>query len=399
MSKTIFAALAAVGVLAALAAGPASAQGTAAAPPAPAAAPVPRNDYTDPATWLCRPGRADACVVNLDATVIAADGTMTHEAFKADSDAPIDCFYVYPTVSNDPDFNSTMAVEAEERTVVLHQFARFAARCRLYAPMYRQVTLTALKATMMGKPMAGDRSVGYNDVHDAWNEYLAHDNHGRGVVLIGHSQGSGVLTALIAKEIDGKPVQARLISAILMGTSLQVPKGADVGGSFKTIPLCRSSSQIGCVIAFASFRADSPPPPNSRFGQPRGDTVAACVNPAALGGGSGALNAYLSNGGIAGAASGPAPAWTNPPKPIDTTFVKVPGLLSAQCVADEHGDYLAITLHPTPGGARTNQIAGDVVVGTTVLKDWGLHLIDANLTIGNLLDVVGDETRAYLGKR
>ena len=54
---------------------------------------------------------------------------------------------------------------------------------------------------------------------------------------------------------------------------------------------------------------------------------------------------------------------------------------------------------PTPGGARTNQIAGDVVVGAMVLKDWGLHLIDANLTIGNLLDVVGDETKAYLGKR
>jgi hypothetical protein len=400
MSRIIIAALALAGALAAVSAGPASAQAPAGAPmPAAAPAPVTRNDYTDPSTWLCRPGRADACTVNLDATVVAADGTMTHEAFKADPNAPIDCFYVYPTVSNDPGFNSTMAIEFEERNVVLHQFARFGAKCRLFAPMYRQVTLTALRSAMMGKPMAGDRTVGYNDVLDAWNEYLAHDNHGRGVVLIGHSQGSGVLTALIAKEIDGKPVQAKLISAILMGTSLQVPKGADVGGSFKTIPLCHSSSQLGCVIAFASFRADSPPPPNSRFGQPRGDTVAACVNPAALGGGSGALNSYLSNGSIAGAASRPAPAWTNPPQPVTTTFVKVPGLLTAQCVADEHGDYLAITLHPTPGGARTNEIAGDVVVGTTVLKDWGLHLIDANLTIGNLLDVVGDETKAYQGKR
>jgi len=388
--------LAFAGALAAISAGPASAQAPAASP---APAPVARNDYTDPATWLCRPGRADACAVNLDATVIAADGTMTHEAFKADPNAPIDCFYVYPTVSNDPGFNSTMAVEFEERNVVLHQFARFAAKCRLYAPMYRQVTLTALRARMMGKPMQGDATIGYNDVLDAWNEYLAHDNHGRGVVLIGHSQGSGVLTSLIAREIDGKPVQAKVISAILMGTSLQVPKGADVGGSFKTIPLCHSSSQLGCVIAFASFRADSPPPPNSRFGQPRGDTVAACVNPAALGGGSGWLNSYLANGSIAGAASAPAPAWTNPPQPVNTTFVEVPGLLSAQCVADEHGDYLAITLHPTPGGARTNQIAGDVVVGTVILKDWGLHLIDANLTIGNLLDVVGDETKAYQGKR
>ena len=42
---------------------------------------------------------------------------------------------------------------------------------------------------------------------------------------MGHSQGSGVLTRMIAAEIDGKPVQKQLISAILMGTSLGVDKG------------------------------------------------------------------------------------------------------------------------------------------------------------------------------
>jgi pimeloyl-ACP methyl ester carboxylesterase len=251
----------------------------------------------------------------------------------------------------------------------------------------------------MGHPMTGDRTIGYNDVLDAWNEYLAHDNHGRGVVLIGHSQGSGVLTNLIAREIDGKPVQARIISAILMGTSLQVPKGADVGGSFKSIPLCHSASQIGCAIAFASFRADSPPPANSRFGQPRGTTVAVCVNPAALGGGSGALDSYLSSHSILAAAEeGAPPAWTTLGKPVDTTFVKVPGLLTGECVANEHGDYLAVTIHPTPGGARTNTIAGDVVVMGQVQKDWGLHLIDANLAIGNLVDIVGAQTKAYLAR-
>jgi hypothetical protein len=54
-------------------------------------------NYSDPALWICRPGRADACAVNLDATVLAEDGSMTREAFHADPDAPIDCFYVYPT--------------------------------------------------------------------------------------------------------------------------------------------------------------------------------------------------------------------------------------------------------------------------------------------------------------
>ncbi len=383
--------------------GAAQAQAPSTAPPAPAPAPaaVP-NDYTNPDTWLCRPGRKDACAVDLDATVIQIDGSTATDRFHADPDAPIDCFYVYPTVSTDPGFNATMAIEPAETNVVLHQFARFGSKCRPYAPMYRQVTLTALVAMMMGRrPADANWNLAYTDVQDAWSEYLAHDNHGRGVVLIGHSQGSGVLTLLIADKIDGKPVQKQIISALLMGTALQVPPGKDVGGAFKTIPLCRSASQIGCVIAFSSFRADSPPPPNSRFGQgrPAQGTVAACVNPAALGGGSGPLKSYFSaNFGQISATASPQPAWITPPQPIDTPFVETPGLLSAECVSNSHGNYLAITLHPTPGGRRANDIGGDVMFGGQIQKDWGLHLLDADLNMGNLVDIVGDESKAYLAQ-
>ena len=99
--------------------------------------------------------------------------------------------------------------------------------------------------------------------------YLAEaGSKGRGVVLIGHSQGSGVLTQLIANEIDGKPAQKQLISALLLGTNLPVLKGQDTG-TFKSIPLCKSPSQTGCAVAYVSFRETSPPPKGSRFGVPR----------------------------------------------------------------------------------------------------------------------------------
>ncbi len=365
-----------------------------------AQAAAPADDYANPDIWLCRPGRKDACAVPQDATIVAVDGTFTHEAFHPAKNPPIDCFYVYPTVSTETTGNSDLQINGPEKSVVNAQFARFASRCRLYAPMYRQVTLTALRAMIAGKPIPVDRELGYNDVLAAWNDYLAHDNKGRGFVLIGHSQGSGVLTQLIKNEIDGKPIQSQLISAILMGTSLPVPKGADVGGAFKHIPVCRTAGQIGCVIAYADFRATSPPPANSRFGKAPEGMQAVCANPAALGGGSGALDAYLSPGRITTGADGvpEAFAWTEPAKVIDTPFVKVPGLLSAECVVDEHGSYLAVSLHPTPGGARVNDISGDVVVNGQVLQDWGLHLIDANLTMGNLMAVVADETKTYLSK-
>src|SRR5215211_2255898 len=69
---------------------------------------APKNDYADPKTWLCRPGRQDACAVDQTTTVVAADGKLTRETWKADPAAPIDCFYVYPTVSTDPGGNSDM---------------------------------------------------------------------------------------------------------------------------------------------------------------------------------------------------------------------------------------------------------------------------------------------------
>lgn len=364
------------------------------------AAQATRNDYSDGKTWLCRPGRQDACTVDLTTTVVAADGKLAVEKFTPNPKAAIDCFYVYPTVSTDQTPNSDMNAGPEELSVIRAQFARFGSECRVFAPLYRQVTLTALRAGIAGRPMTVDRALGYNDVLDAWKYYLEHDNQGRGVVLIGHSQGSGVLTQLIRNEIDGKPVQERLISALLLGTSLPVPKGKDAGGAFKQIPVCRSASQTGCVIAYASFRSSVPPPANSRFGRVREEGMSAvCANPASLGGGGGALHAYLSSAGRGlGSSAEPRP-WVTPAQPISTPFVSVPGLLTAECVSNEKGSYLAVTVHGDPADPRTDDIVGDVMREGQVQADWGLHLIDVHLAMGNLIDIVRQQSRAYLSKK
>jgi hypothetical protein len=365
------------------------------------------NDYADPATWLCRPDIAhDACDVDLTTTVVDADGSTRIETHKADPKAPIDCFYVYPTVSLDPGVLSTMKAEPAELNVVKQQFARLGESCRLYAPLYRQFTLTALAAAMSGHPLpgsAGPRPVTpYDDVHDAWAWYLAHENHGRGVVLVGHSQGSGILTVLIKTQIDGKPDQGRLVSAILMGTNLLVPEGADVGGDLKSIPLCHATGQVGCAIAYASFRETSPPPTDSLFGRPRTPApgmVAACVNPANLGGGTGGLKAYfpaVSSSIAPGAA--PAIEWVKD-KTIATPFVAVPGLLTAACVSTPEFSYLAVHVNADEAGPRTHVIAGDVIVGGQIQRNWGLHLIDANLAMGNLVDIVHAQGQAWVAHR
>lgn len=354
-----------------------------------------KNDYADPKNWLCRPGATDACAIDHTTTVVAADGTLSKETWKADPNAAIDCFYIYPTVSTDQGQHSDMTADPAETNVIRQQFARFASKCRPYAPLYRQVTLAGLRQAMGGGGRAVlDRGLGYDDVRDAWNHYLKNDNKGRGVVLIGHSQGSYVLRALIEQEIDGKPVQRQLVSAILSGTTINVPKGKDVGGAFKNIPLCKSASQTGCAIVFATFRSTVPPPANALFGIVRDEGMeAACSNPANLAGGSGELKAYLSAEGRTITTNRPARPWVTPEQKIETPFVSVPGLLTAKCATNEHGNYLEVTVHGDPADPRVDDIAGDMT------PQWGLHLVDMNLAMGNLLDIVSQQAIAYAAKK
>lgn len=364
---------------------------------APAAAP--RPDYADKATWLCLPGRADACAANQDATIVAANGTQTVEPFKAAADPKFDCFYVYPTVSLDPTPNSDMNAGLEERTVATFQAGRFAKYCRVFAPIYRQITLGALRTVMGGGAFSADRAMAFGDVKAAWDHYLATENKGRGVVLIGHSQGSGMLKELIAQEIDGKPVSARIISAMLLGTNVAVPEGKTVGGDLKAFPLCTSAKQTGCLITYVTFRADAPPPATSRFGvveQP--GMIAACTNPAALAGGKAVTDNYLGTRG-AGLGSGIQAPWVKDGPTVTTPFVKAPGLVSVECVRRGKFSYLAVTVNADPADPRTDTIAGDVVILNKILSDWGLHLIDMPVVMGNLVELSNVQAKAWAAKK
>jgi hypothetical protein len=371
-------------------------------PPAETAPPKP-NDYADPKSWLCRPGQTgSACDIDHTATVVAADGTLTKEMWKANPNAPIDCFYVYPTVSTDPTPNSDMTADPAETNVIKQQFARLASQCRPYAPLYRQVTLAGLRRLLAGGGGGALVSgVQYDDVRDAFNYYLRNDNKGRGFVLVGHSQGSFILAELIRREIEGKPVQPRMVSAILLGTVIAVPSGKDAGGAFQRVALCRSASQTGCVITFASFRSTVPPPANTLFGKvPDANMVAACTNPAALGGGSGELHAYLDKSGRTITAATPAKPWVTPEKPIETPWVSVPGLLTAKCASNENASgYLEVTVNGNPSDPRVDDIVGDISAGANVLANWGLHLVDVNLVMGNLVDIVGTQSKAYRSQK
>lgn len=330
-----------------------------------------KNDYNSPGNWLCRPGRTDACSAVLNATVIEADGSRSERTYKPDPNAPIDCFYVYPTVSREPTGNSDMTGGEEEEQAARNQFARFAEACRPYAPLYRQITIAGLRAAMRGDSEKINPTLAYGDILDAWKSYLAHDNHGRGVVFIGHSQGARILAHLIATEIDGKPDQSKLVSAILLGTDIEVPKGRLAGETFRHIPLCDRKGQTGCVIAYSSYLAAEPPGENAEFGVSHGNSMYACVNPGALTD-DGKLDAEL-------------PAVGEVKRMFGTTFVENPGMFSAKCVETGNLSYLAISVGNGAGSGRVDE---SFMAIQASLPGWGLHVLDVNLALGNLVDLV-----------
>jgi len=369
--------------------------------PTPLSAAEAAIDYTDPDNWLCRPDNPRACAVDLTSTVVYADGNTQLQRFTAQPEAPVDCFYVYPTVSLDVTPNSDMLAGPEELNVVRSQFARLGAECRTFAPLYRQVTLTALRANLGGgaSTTAPDREMGYQDIINAWNYYLENHNQGRGVILVGHSQGAGVLSRLIINEIEGKDVQQQIISAMLLGATAQVPEGAQVGGTFKHMPVCQSGDQTGCIVSYVSFRDTIPPLANSLFGRNTEGSTAICTNPAQLAHGHNELHAYMSNAAAEGFSSNTQSPWVAGSTTITTPFVSVPGLLSGECVNNGQFSYLQVTVHADPADPRTDTISGDVMnADGSVNAGWGLHLVDVNVAMGDLVTLAGRQARAYLAR-
>jgi hypothetical protein len=291
-----------------------------------------------------------------------------------------DCFYVYPTVSAESTANADLAVQPAELAVAVDQAARFSSVCRVWAPMYRQRTVASLK-----KNEAGANQVAYDSLLAGWNDYLAHYNHGRPIIFIGHSQGAAMLIRLLRSQIDPRArLRAGMVSAILLGGNVTVPVGRDVGGSFQHIPTCSAASETGCVIAYSSF--GTAPPAYSLFGRPgtgvsaMSDQTAtaglqvACVNPATF---SGPRLPYFLR-----------PTSAVPGVTVGTTWVSFPGLYTARCATIGGATTLQVTPTGVPGDPRP-------LVKATLGPAWGFHLVDVNLGLGNLVADVASEEGAY----
>jgi pimeloyl-ACP methyl ester carboxylesterase len=347
--------------------------------------------------WLCGPGVAnDPCRPSLSTTLYRGWDVRTGQVTpRRDRDRGVECFYVYPTVSDQSGRLATKRVDPEIRSIALYQAARFSQLCRVYAPVYRQATVSALQA---GTTTRGDYLTAYGDVEEAFDTFLRRIGRHRGFVLIGHSQGTYHLQRLVRRRIDGDAaLRRRLVSAVLLGGDVTVRKGSDRGGVFRRVRTCERAAQLSCVLAFSTF--NETPPEQAVFGRGRSrvasflglptgsDLETACTNPAALGSGRSVpltsvvpTEPFAPGTLIAAGISLLGIQWPA----ASTTFIQSDGAFTGGC--------------SRAGGAHVLRIAsapGTPVPKASPTPEWGLHLVDANIAQGNLVNVLRRQIRAY----
>ncbi|MFE2868814.1 DUF3089 domain-containing protein [Embleya sp. NPDC059259] len=398
--------------------------------------------------WLCRPGLPtnpcnqdlagnpqtpgpggaftaryfNGATTTLDATAVHPDGSRTPEPFAGPNNPQVDCFYAYPTIDLLPNpllrLGSLPPIPSNsELAGTLMQLGRFTDTCRVFAPVYRQASLSELLVGGLGIPP--DAETGSRDVRDAWRDYW--DNHNtdpvthqrRGVVILGHSQGTGVLTRMMQQEIDGNPaVQDRLVSAVLLGGYIQVPIGGTQGGgndpasTFQRIPTCeRAGPQApiptGCVVAYNGYALPDGEqlPAGSAFGRTTvpGHRIA-CVNPAALLRGAPAdgavpLDMYLPTRRLVNG------NWLNPRGHLGH-------LLTAYELADDPSGYTRYAETVSARCAFTQDATGtaswlDVKGGAGLFPQAGLsavlgtHTVDFNVAQGNLSTLISAQASTW----
>lgn len=351
----------------------------------------------NPVPWLCLPGREDPCSIPLDTTIRsfgAADRVSTPKRPRPGK-RPVDCFYVYPTVTNQFSWNATPTAAPEVEAIARYQAARFSSACRVFAPLYRQMSATG------GLLAAQTAKVAYRDVRAAWRDYLRRVPRKRGFVLIGHSQGTLMLRRLVREEIENRPaIRKRLVGALLIGGNVTTRHQRVRGGDFRRVPLCTRKGQAGCVVAYSSYASD--PPWVSAFGNtrtdfsgwalgrvPGPDERVACVDPAVVAGTRGPFSIVIPSGRFAGGGVQWSLDQSLPggEPTASTTWVRLPDRYVGTCRTINGSTVLRYA--PEPGSRAPRQ----VIAGT------GTHLLDVNLGLDRLVQVVQRQADTWTERR
>jgi hypothetical protein len=85
------------------------------------------------------------------------------------------------------------------------------------------------------------------------------------------------------------------------------------------------------------------------------------------------------------------PVWVAPSKgvTITTPFVTLPRFVDSACAEHNGFVYLSLIVRGNPADPRIDDINGDLT------PEWGMHLIDVNVAMGDLVSLARSEGKAF----
>ncbi|NRB41676.1 MAG: DUF3089 domain-containing protein [Pseudomonadales bacterium] len=218
-------------------------------------------DYSQPQFWSAHPEYEDRAD-------ILPQGV---QSINAQDFADIDVFYIHPTTYFLNQWNASadnwLANKINQRSVLPVQAGVFNGVAKIYAPNYRQASLS-VQTKMDPKQKQQALALAYGDVERAFDYYMQHYNNGRGFIIAGHSQGAVHGKTLLQHLHKQYPEQKnKLLAAYLVGSNIIA---SELNGIY---PICSNAYQVGCYLSWNTMIEGG----DSSLWTAEGEPV--CVNP------------------------------------------------------------------------------------------------------------------------
>ena len=167
-------------------------------------------------------------------------------------DSVADVFFIHPTTYTQKEFtdwnadiNNDQLNQNTDNSTILYQASVFNKRCRIFAPRYRQAHINAFYINQ--DSASGYFDLAYNDIKNAFEYYLEHNNDKRPIIIASHSQGTKHAGRLLKEFFENKPLYKNLICAYIIG--MPIPENY-----FSSIPVCKDSGQTGCFVGWRTYK-------------------------------------------------------------------------------------------------------------------------------------------------
>ena len=201
-------------------------------------------DYTDLDNWAVHPQNTPSQLDFVEKEITPYD---------------VDIFYIHPTITTsrknsawNGNVNDEVYRQSTLNTAIKYQCSAWYGLGRTFAPFYRDAHIRSFQDQF--KKVGGDDALrfAYEDIKTAFKHYLKHENNGRPIVLVSHSQGTLHAGKLLKDFFENQPLQKQLVAAYLVGIAIK-------SEYFQNIPFMTSPSETGGFVTWNTYKRNHLP--------------------------------------------------------------------------------------------------------------------------------------------